>query len=210
MAGAMRLVFLTLILANVFFFAWSSHYGADKRPKNGNAPLEQLEPDKLKIVPPPSSALASGGCLEWGSFTLTEYPRAEKALEPLGLGNRLSTRRTEEVAGWWVYLPPQGSRQEALRRASELKALGIGDYFIVAEEGEWRWSLSLGIYRTEEAAQARLAGLQAQGLASALVAARDTVVPKLWLQVKGVDASLEARLKEIARQMQGSELRGCS
>jgi hypothetical protein len=35
------------------------------------------------------------------------------------------------------------------------------------------------------------------------------VVPKIWLQVKSVDAPLQARLKEIARQVEGSELRDC-
>jgi hypothetical protein len=35
------------------------------------------------------------------------------------------------------------------------------------------------------------------------------VVPKVWLQVKGVDAALESRLKDVARQMEGSELRSC-
>ena len=38
---------------------------------------------------------------------------------------------------------------------------------------------------------------------------RETVVPKVWLQVKGVDAPLQARLKEIARQVEGSELKDC-
>src|SRR5687767_15587310 len=45
---------------------------------------------------------------------------------------------------------------------------------------------SLGIYRTEEAAHARLQGLRAQGVRSAMVGLRETVLPKVWLQVKGV------------------------
>lgn len=206
----MRIAFLVLVLANVFVFAWTRHDASSRSVGKENPLTRQVDPDKLRIVPPSPSAAAAGGCLEWGSFTPTEYARAEKALEPLALGNRVSTRRTEEVVGWWVYLPPQGSRQEAVRRAGELKALGIADYFIVTEESEWRWALSLGIYRTQEAAQARLAAVQAQGVSTAIVSARDTVVPKLWLQVKGVDQALESRFRDIARQMQGSELRGCS
>jgi hypothetical protein len=166
----MRLVFLALVLANVAFFAWSRHYAPDKTAADANPLARQVEPEKLKIVPPgelrppppaPKPAAAAAlplvACLEWGSFTVSDYPRAEKALEPLALGSRLAQRRTEEVAGWWVHMPPQGSRQAALRKSGELKALGVQDYFIVAEDGEWRWALSLGVYRTEEAAQARLA-----------------------------------------------------
>jgi len=77
------------------------------------------------------------------------------------------------------------------------------------DEGEHRWALSLGVFRNEEAAQAYLAALRAQGVRSAQVGARETVVPKIWLQVKSVDASLQARLKEIARQVEGSELKDC-
>ena len=96
-----------------------------------------------------------------------------------------------------------------MRKAAELKALGIDDYFIVPDEGDWRWALSLGVYRSEEAAHARLAALRAQGVRSAAVGPRETVVPKLWLQVKGVDPALETRLAEIARQVEGSELKPC-
>jgi hypothetical protein len=34
-------------------------------------------------------------------------------------------------------------------------------------------------------------------------------LPKLWLQVKGIDPALEARLRDVARQLEGSELRPC-
>ena len=222
----MRVLFLFLVLANVAFLAWSRHYAPHDKPAGDPNPLaRQVDPEKLKIVPPgelrvppapkPAAAPVSAGpvtpgaCLEWGSFTLTDYPRAQKALEPLALGSRLGARRTEELAPWWVHMPPQGSRQAALRKSAELKALGVEDYFIVGDEGEWRWALSLGVYRTEEAAQARLAALRAQGVRTALVERRETVVPKVWLQVKSVDADLEARLMDIARGVEGSELRSC-
>src|SRR5205085_4949527 len=149
-------------------------------------------------------------CMEWGSFTMADAPRAEKALEPLALGPRLAHRRTEETAGWWVFIPPQGSRAAAIRKAAELKSLSIDEYFIVQEEGPYRWAVSLGIFRNEDAAQARLATLRNQGVRSAQAAPREMVVPKVWLQVKNVDAPLQARLKDTARTIEGSELRECA
>jgi hypothetical protein len=210
----MRLVFLFLVLANLAFFAWTRYF-APSAATDSSPLARQVDPEKLKIVParelPPvsqPSAAGPAGCLEWGGFSLADAARAEKALEPLGLGSRLGQRRTEEPAGWWVFIPPQGSRQAALKKAAELKSLAL-DYFIVQEEGELRWALSLGVFRSEEAAQARLAMLRELGVRSAQVGARETVVPRIWLQVKGVDAALESRLKDIARQIDGSELRGC-
>jgi hypothetical protein len=217
-----RAFFLILVLVNVGFFAWSRYWSPSDASADP-APLgRQIEPQKLKVVQPgdlppapagPRPMAAPAGatmkCIEWGSFTLADAPRAEKALEPLALGPRLAQRRTEESAGWWVFIPPQGSRAGALKKAQELKALEVNDYFIVQDEGPQRWALSLGVFRTEEAAQARLAALRAQGVRSAQVGARETIVPKVWLQVKGVDNALEARLRDIAREIEGSELRAC-
>jgi hypothetical protein len=173
-------------------------------------PVAAIRPPEPAPQPAPPPVTLK--CLEWGSFTLTDAPRAEKSLEPLALGTRLAQRRTEETAGWWVFIPPQktaNQRQAALRKAAELKKLGVEDYFVVQEEGQHRWALSLGVFRTEEAARARLGVLRNQGVRSAVVGARETVVPKVWLQVKGVDPALEAKLKELALQVESSELRSC-
>ena len=220
----MRALFLALLLANLVLYAWW-RYGV---PDNAApAPLSrQIAPDKLKVVapaalppvsaapkpapsPPASAPASAAACLEWGSFTVADVARAEQALEPLALGARLAQRRSDEQAGWWVFIPPQDNRQSALRKAAELKQLGVEDYFVVQDEGPYRWALSLGVFRTEEAAQGRLAALRGQGVRTARVGARETVVPKVWLQVKGVDAPLQLRLKEIARQVEGSELKEC-
>jgi SPOR domain len=109
-----------------------------------------------------------------------------------------------------VFIAPQGSRPAAQKKAAELKALAVDDYFVVQEEGPYRWALSLGVFRSEEAAQARLTALRAQGVRSAQVGARETTISKVWLQVKAVDAGLYARLKEMARGMDGTELRECT
>jgi hypothetical protein len=234
----MRVLFLLLVLGNLAFYAWSRY--AAPADAADPAPLSrQIEPERLKIVspdnlppvpqprkpapaplaaaaPPAPAAPAPApqpeplACMEWGSFTVADAPKAQQALEPLALGERVAQRRTDELAGWWVFIPPQRNRQAALRKAAELKGLGIGEFFIVQEEGEHRWALSLGVFRTEDAARARLAALRTQGVRTARVGARETLVPKVWLQVKSVDAALQARLKDIARQLEGSELRECS
>lgn len=232
----MRTAFLVLLLANLGLFAWW-RYGSPPDASADPAPLtRQIDPEKLRIAaakdlpppappkpvaavkpepppPPPASPAVALKCMEWGSFTIADAPRAEKALEPLALGARLAQRRTEETAGWWVFIPPQAraanARQTALKKAAELRALGVEDYFIVQEEGQHRWALSLGVFRSEDAARARLAALRTQGVRSALIGARETVVPKIWLQVKGVDAALETKLKELAVQIENTELRPC-
>lgn len=235
----MRTLFLLLLFLNVAFFAWSRYVSPPDASADPMPLVRQIEPEKMKVVTPneipapapapapaPRAPTANAApaavpaatpvattvakCMEWGSFTLADAPRAEKALEPLALGPRLAHRRTEETAGWWVFIPPQGTRAAAMRKAAELKALSIDEYFIVQEAGPYRWAVSLGVFRNEDAAQARLTTLRTQGVRSAQAAPRETVVPKVWLQVKNVDAPLQARLKDTARTIEGSELRECA
>jgi len=212
-----RALFLLLALANVVFLAWS-RYVAPPEAAADPAPLgRQIEPQKLKVIAPadlpPLAARPAPvvlKCIEWGSFTLADASLAQAALEPLQLGGRLAQRRTEESAGWGVFIPPQASRPAAQKKAAELKALAVDDYFVVQDEGPYRWALSLGVFRSEEAAQARLTALRAQGVRSAQVGPRETPVSRVWLQVKAVDAGLYARLKEMARGAEGTELRECT
>jgi pyruvate/2-oxoglutarate dehydrogenase complex dihydrolipoamide acyltransferase (E2) component len=165
-------------------------------------------PAPAKPAPPPEPAPLA--CVEWGSFSLQDAPRAEQRLEPLALGARLAQFRGEESATWWVFLPPQPNRAAAQKRAAELKRLGVEDYFVVQEEGKLRWALSLGIFRSEEAARARFEALRARGVRSAQVGRRETRVARVWFQVRGVDAALNARLQEIARDFEGATLHECA
>lgn len=206
----MRTAFLVLLAANAAFFAWSQYFSGVQAAADGVL-ARRSDPDRLKIVPPSAiKPSAAARCLEWGGFTLAESARAEKALESLALGTRPVQRRTEDSVGWWVFIPSQGSRQGALKKAAELKALGVSDYYILGEEADTPWSLSLGVYRSEQAALTRLAALRDQGVRNALVGSRDTVFPRVWLQMKGIDSAAEARVREIARQLEGSEVRPCS
>lgn len=225
----MRAIFLLLLLVNLAFFAWARYLA---QPDAGTDPqplARQIDPLKLPIVSPApkgsqapkhgaiatagpagsASTAASGECVEWGSFTLTALASARKLLDPLALGARLSERQVEETANWWVYIPPQGDRQGAQRKGAELKALGVDDYFVTQDAGSYQWSISLGVFRSEAAAQARMAELKSKGVRSAQVGARVSQVPKVWLRVRNTDAALRAQLREVAQSIEGSELRNC-
>lgn len=228
----MRLAFLLLLAANLAFFAWA-RFLAPPDPAVDRAPLaRQLEPQKLRIVPQrelaqlpsaapapekpkpkpvaaPAPEAAPVACVEWGSFSPADASRAAQRLEPLALGARLAQYRGEEIASWWVHMPPQGNRAGALKKAAELKQLGVFDYFIVQDNGALRWSLSLGVFRSEDAAKAHLEALRDKGVRSAVIGRRETRVPKVWFQVREVDAPLQARLEAAARDFESATLHEC-
>ena len=220
----MRALFLLLLLANLGFFAWARYFGGDGEQRDPRPLQQQIAADQVRILsarelgapepakpeaPKPAAEAEPRACVEWGSFTVTDTARAEKALEPLALGARLAQHRIEETAGWWVYIAPQGNRQSAAKKALELKNIGIEDYFVVLEEGRWRSAISLGVFKSEEAANSRLAMLRAKGVRTALLGRRDTQVQKVLFQVRGVDAALAARLAELVQAFPGSELKDC-
>jgi hypothetical protein len=208
--------FLLLVAANVGLFAWTyalapPDSGLDPRPL-----ANQIDPAQLRILSPqelaaaPAPKPAPGACVEWGTFTLAVAPRAEQALEPLALGARLSSRRSEETAHWWVFIPPpKDGKAGAQKAVNELKNSGLDDYHVMQEEGKMRWAVSLGVFGTEAAAKGRLDAVREKGVRGAQAGPRETVVTKVSLQVKEADAATRAKLTEIAPQFPGSELREC-
>jgi hypothetical protein len=221
----MRPIFLLLIAANLALFAWARYYSGADSATDAEPLRRQIKPESIRMLsgpelaglpllkpkpaPDPLSPVNAAACTEWGGFALAEAPRAEQALAPLALGARLSQKRSEETAGWWVFIPPQGNRAGALKKTAELKSLGIDDYFIMQDEGKMRWAVSLGVFSSEEAARSRLEALRAKGVRSAQTGERETQVAKVWFQVRNADAALQGKLRELAQGSPGTEIRDC-
>ena len=180
-------------------------------PKPESAKPEAPKPEAPKPeAQKPEAQKTAGVCLEWGAFSAGDAARAAQALEPLGLGARLTQRRQEEVAAYWVYIGPLASRQAATVKAGELKRLGVDDYFIVPDEAKSRNAISLGVYKTEEAAKARLESLRARGVKSATSGPRETQSGKSYFQLHELNATLTAKLNELKQGFAGSEVRECA
>ena len=231
----MRILFLLLVAANLALFAWSNYYAVTDSAADAEPLRRQVNPASIRLLagpelaglptlkPKPAAEAApsaaadavrpgpavAGSCVEWGGFSVAETPRAEQALVPLALGTRLSQRRSEEKAGWWVFIPPQGNRAAAQKKTAELKSLGVDDYFVLQDDGNMRWAVSLGVFSSEDAAKARLEALRAKGVRSAQTGERGAQVAKIWFQVRGADPALQAKLQGFAKGLPGAEIRDC-
>jgi sporulation related protein len=157
----------------------------------------------------PAEAVKVAACMELGAFNPADVQKVEQALVPLALGQRLSQRRVEETAGYWVFVPPQVNRQGANRKVAELKKLGVGEFFVVLDDPEFRFAISLGVFKSREAARSRLAELRAKGVKTARVGAREMLVPKVFFTVREVPEPVAARLNEVRQTFPGAELREC-
>jgi sporulation related protein len=228
----MRIVFFVLLLGNVAFFAWSWFAAA-----SGESQLlqQQLRPEAIKLLTPEQVAKAAAkqvpaapakpapqaaavkppepvklaACMELGGFNPAEVAKAQQALEPFAFGPRLSQRRVDEIAGFWVYIPPQANRQGANRKVAELKRLGVEEFFVVQDDPDFRFAISLGVFKSRDAARSRLAELRAKGVRSARVGARETQVPKIFFVVREVPDPVVTRLNELRQAFPGAELKEC-
>lgn len=208
----MRTVVIFLLLANLTFFA----YTRLDTTSDGEASrlAEQVQPDKIKLLTPqqvaalgPAKVAALADvCLEWGPLGDADRARALADLEPLALGKLLSQHRIDTPMAFWVYLPPAANRAEAERRAASIRARGITDVAVV-DSGPQRFAVSLGVFRTEGAAQDRLKDLLARGVANAKAGPREQVIAQTMLVIRDPQAPVVARLRELAAAYAGSEVK---
>lgn len=146
-------------------------------------------------------------CLEWGDFSGSDLKRATDVLSVLQLGEKISQRQIEYNKGYWVYIPPLKNKVAVNRKVSQIKKLGIREYFIVQDAGAFRYAISLGVFKTQEAAQNYLNELNVKGLHSAKIGERASKLKTTMLMLNYVDASIEGKLTATRKDFPGSELK---
>lgn len=220
----MKWLLWVLLLTNLIFFSYiqwgESVLGAGKVPLN----QPPLNAEKIKllaasaVIPAPvalPSAVAPAlhaqptsavACLEWGEFSGADLERSATALSLLNLGNKLTQRQVEYTSGYWAYIPPSKNRAEADRKVAVLKKRGV-DNFIVQEAGKWHNAISLGVFKTEEAAHKFLESVVAKGIKTALIGERKSKLKFTVFVLREMDASTSAKIKALQNEFPGSELK---
>ena len=215
----MRSLFFLLVLANLLFYAWHAGYIGPGDTQKGEAErlTMQITPEKIRLLSADEvKKIADAGrarnnvCFDWGTFPAQEAEKAGEALATLNLGSRLQTRTVEETAGWWVFLPPQGSKPNADKKVDELKALGVSDFFIVQEDGANKFAVSLGVFRTEDAAKNYFAAVTAKGVKTARSGERETRVQKAVFRLSGIDEATGVKFDAIRKDFPGHETKDCA
>lgn len=163
------------------------------------------EPGASKPAPQARAPAATAACLEWSAFDRADLGRVQADLAGLGAA-RTFVRDLGPTPAWWVHIPPLRSREEAQRRALEIEAAGVTDVRVVAENERWRNAVSLGIYKTEETAAARVARLREAGVANAAVARRDDLLRTAAIVIVEPTQALAARIAELRSAYPGTQL----
>jgi hypothetical protein len=225
MANPMRLVVFVLVLANLLLFVWARGYLGAPAEADSRRLEQQLLPERIVVVsrgePPPSvKARANGGtsgeqkvnesCRIWSDLAAGEADEVEQLLRESFAEFRTSRRTVNENSGYWVYIPPLASKEEVSRKTAELQQIGVDDFFVVQASGPNQLAISLGTYRTEEAANAGLETLRAKGVKSARVGERRGKPAYVILEVRGPAAQADALQRSIAARLPKLTTKACA
>ncbi len=231
----MKGLFGILLLANLLFFAFIQWGGALTVDSKNLQTQQPLNAEKIKllqpaaapnhvapnlVVPPnslpavgashlaaQSAVLASDTCMQWGEFSTNVLARATAAMDKLKPGDRLRQRQIEHASGYWAYIPPLKSSVDADRKTTQLKALGVEEYTVVQEEGKWKNAISLGMFKSEDAAQRYLDHIKAKGVKSAKFRERTSKFMLTAFVLKNPDAGMSEKMMELQNEFAGSELK---
>ena len=208
----LRTVVVLLVLANVVLFGYARLDRASQSEAGRLA--EQVYPESIRILTsqqvaalgPAKVAALPDVCVEWGPFSDADRARAQADIEPLQLGRLLTQRQVAADTAWWVNTGPMATRAAADRRAADLRAQTIDDLQVV-DYGRGQFTVSLGVFRTENAANARAEALLARGVAGTHVEPRSGSPMQALFVVRDPPQQAVARLKELQMQYPGSDLK---
>lgn len=183
----MRLIFIVLLLGNVAFFlteffgkaahvdvksaaAEHQNFGNLQTIAERNAKTKQAGKDtkKKELAASESSSSISDAekCELIGPFA--ELLHAEYLVERLTALEVASAIKQVEIAdgkNYWVYLKPEMSEKEALRRLSEIQQAKAIDSYIIPS-GELANGISFGQFASEKEAADKAEQIRAQGYAA--------------------------------------------
>lgn len=214
-----RVLFWVLLVANIILF--SVMQGGASLLSEDVVLQPPLNAEKMrlldaeKIIPTAGEAEPTGGqesspnnliCLEWGEFSDEELKLVNSAMSDLSLEGKLSKREVEYEIKYWVFIPPLKDKAATTEKISQLKERDVSEYFIVQEAGVWQNAISLGVFKTQEAAQNFLTALRAKGVRSAQMGERGSKLKINILRFDEVDAATEAKLTELQGNFSNSEL----
>ncbi|HYD81166.1 MAG TPA: SPOR domain-containing protein [Paucimonas sp.] len=213
----LKIVFALLLLANAALFAYHQGYlsAGPAEVREPGRMTRQLNADRIQLLPaaaadaPPASVAEVAACTEIGSFDAEEAKRFDARIAALALGERVTQRAIDEPSRHIVFIPPQGNKEGADKKAGELKKLGVKDFYVIQDAGELKWGISLGIFRTEEAARAHLTALNQKGVRSARLAPYAAAPSKVAYRLRDLDAAARAELDKIKADFPQQEIRGC-
>lgn len=152
----MRTLALLLILVNVCFLFWTQYIDVQPNSSASSAPASpsprlMLARESANAQPTAASQLS---CISIGPFAQNnDATQVQQRLEQAGYTIAPRTEQGEVFSGYWVSLPGFTKRAEADQALQRLRAGGITDAYLLAEETPPM--ISLGLFNEQTHAERR-------------------------------------------------------
>jgi hypothetical protein len=156
-----RVLFLLLLLANLLFLAWTRWVvpppsGADVAAPRTTTPLRPIRLQHEAAGaggatggitgPAGGESLAAASCVSVGPFLEQAHAdTAASALQRLGFATRMRTATDEVRVGYWVRVPDLATPADATNALAALQAAGLGDAYVLTDEGPGN-VVSVGVF----------------------------------------------------------------
>jgi hypothetical protein len=205
----LKLIFLCLLVANALLFAmWQGYLVNPIAPPHQAQRLQQQQNSQhLKLISEQvANSSAPLSCLELGPFQENELTKVDAKLNALAFGNRQTRQTIQEPTSTIVFIPSLGSKTAAEKKVAELTQLGVNDFYIIQDHSNLRWGISLGIFKSEEAAKQLTATLISKGVENVKMKARTALTTKFMYVFKDVSNSEKA---DLEKEFPAQNLREC-
>jgi hypothetical protein len=167
-------------------------------------PVAQMPLTMVPVLAPKAVALV---CAEWGEFSGPYLERAKKELDNMQLGGRLAQRTVEYKTGYRVFIPPLANKAAIHRKIAEIKASGLEEYYVLTNRGGYSNAISLGMFKSEDAARNYLAIVRNKGFRNAKIGERKQTLKFIVFDIKGLNAENFMHLTKLQKDFVNSELK---
>ncbi len=214
----MKLLVLILVLVNVALFVVFNV--GNPQQATSSVSREQIQPEKIKLLSPeeveamPRKELEASqafqavqfGCYEWGSFSTANLARARDTVTRLELTATPVEKSAQEAARYWVYIPQSPTLAAAQTRMQQLRRQGVEESFVVFEP-QWRYAISLGVFKDEQLAAKLLEELKKKGVVSAVKGVRNQEQGQTSLLISNMSLDKVVEIDKLKPDFPGSELK---
>jgi hypothetical protein len=168
----LRICVLGLVAFNILLLGWallqpepteiSGAEDSDQISQISNLPAIRLASEATGLIP--GGSQASRQCFTLGPIaSRSAMQRIRDELESAVV--QISWHETTALVeqGYWVYLEPFSSYEQAAEAVEQLVANGVADYYVLPE-GPFSNAVSVGLYERQSQAQARKEEIETLGM----------------------------------------------
>lgn len=126
-----------------------------------------------------------------------------------GLRNNSIELHKNVVQNYITYIPARQGKLGSTLTVKGLQQAGVTDYYVLKENSDFPWAVSLGIFSTEAAAHAQRVSVQTKGLTNIIVRPFKSKVVTVF-RISGLNENQARGIREIVKSSNIEEQSHCS